>query len=283
MKKVAISDGLAPSVNSVYGSTGSSTWADVALATLLFCFQIYCDFSGYTDIARGVGKVLGFDLLYNFNLPYFSRSPSEFWQHWHISLSSWLRDYLYIPLGGNRRGERRTYANLMITMGLGGLWHGAAWNFILWGLYQGGVLCAYRLAGAASPAAGTSARTTPETGRPHAANPVAFVVSWGFFFVLTCYGWLLFRATSLEQVLRFTATLFRDFGNFATVIKPPTLAAQAGLFVLLVFECLEYAAGSRTFYRAWPRALRGALYAVVTFVLVMGLSNETAQFIYFQF
>jgi D-alanyl-lipoteichoic acid acyltransferase DltB (MBOAT superfamily) len=116
----------------------------VAAATAGFAVQIYCDFSGYTDIARGVAKCLGFDLILNFNQPYFARNPSEFWQRWHISLSSWLRDYLYIPLGGNRHGEWATYCNLMITMLLGGLWHGAAWNFVLWGAYQGAILCAYR-------------------------------------------------------------------------------------------------------------------------------------------
>lgn len=128
-KKVAVADGLAGSVNSIYARSDAGR-VDVAAATLSFALQIYCDFSGYTDIARGVAKCLGFDLMLNFNQPYFSRGPSEFWQRWHISLSSWLRDYLYIPLGGGRGGEWRTYRNLMITMLLGGLWHGAAWNFL---------------------------------------------------------------------------------------------------------------------------------------------------------
>jgi len=281
MKKVAIADGLAPSVNSVFNSTGAATWADVVLATLLFTFQIYCDFSGYTDIARGVGKLLGFDLLYNFNLPYFSTNPSEFWQRWHISLSSWLRDYLYFPLGGNRKGNARTYLNLMITMVLGGLWHGSAWNYVLWGFYQGAILCAYRLIAPEHPAP----RPDPASPAvaPRRGDPIRFAASMGLFFLLTCYGWLLFRASSLDQVVRFTGTLFGDFGDLATVIRRPTLSAQAGLLVLIGFECLEYAAGARTFYRAWPRPVRGAFYAVVAFIVVMGTSNETAQFIYFQF
>ncbi len=281
MKKVAIADGLAPTVNSIYASTGAATWLDIVLATLLFTFQIYCDFSGYTDIARGVGKLLGIDLLYNFNLPYFSRGPAEFWRRWHISLSSWLRDYLYIPLGGNRKGEARTYRNLMITMALGGLWHGSAWNYVLWGLYQGSVLCAYRLATPGHPVPAPDP-ASPTVRRP-VRDPLAFAASLGLFFLLTCYGWLLFRASSLEQVVRFSGTLVADFGNLATVIKRPSLSAQSGLLVLIVFECLEYASGSRTFYRAWPRPVRGAFYALVTFILVMGASNETAQFIYFQF
>jgi alginate O-acetyltransferase complex protein AlgI len=283
MKKVAVADGIAPSVNLIYNATGSMTWADVVFATLLFSFQIYCDFSGYTDIARGVGKVLGIDLLYNFNLPYFSRSPSEFWQRWHISLSTWLRDYLYIPLGGNRRGSGRTALNLMTTMVLGGLWHGAAWNYVLWGFYQGAVLCIYRVLAPGLSIAVPPTHPGPVPEDAWRRRPVAFVASLGLFFCLTCYGWLLFRATSFSQIAQFTATLFTDFGNLTTAVRRPTLAASAGLAVLLVFEFLEYVAGTRTFYRAWPRPIRGAFYAIVAFILLMGASNETAQFIYFQF
>ena len=145
-KKVAIADGLAPSVDAIYNAgSGSASQADVVIATFFFAIQIFCDFSGYTDIARGVSKLLGIDLFLNFNLPYFSQNPSEFWHRWHISLSSWLRDYLYIPLGGNRRGRVRTYVNLLLTMLLGGLWHGAAWNYVLWGAYQGAMLCIHRV------------------------------------------------------------------------------------------------------------------------------------------
>ena len=104
-----------------------------AFATMFFAVQIYCDFSAYSDIARGTSKLMGIELMRNFNLPYFSKNPSEFWQRWHISLSSWLRDYLYIPLGGNRGGNFKTYRNLMVTMLLGGLWHGAAWNYVFMG------------------------------------------------------------------------------------------------------------------------------------------------------
>ena len=120
-KKIAVSDGVAGSVDAIYNATHAVSGADVRLATWLFAVQIYCDFSGYSDIARGLAKILGFDLMTNFNLPYMSVNPSEFWRRWHISLSTWLRDYLYIPLGGNRGSESKTYRNLMTTMGLGGL------------------------------------------------------------------------------------------------------------------------------------------------------------------
>lgn len=272
-KKVAIADGLAPAVSSVFGSSGAATWADVAAATACFAIQIYGDFSGYTDIARGVAKLLGFDLLHNFDLPYFSRSPSEFWQRWHITLSTWLRDYLYIPLGGNRAGEARTYRNLMITMALGGLWHGAAWNFVLWGLYHGAILCAYRLIGDERP----KGAPPPKSGRAR------WLAAWALFAALTLYGWMLFRATSLAQVIGFTRILATGAGGLELGMKTPTLAALAGVPLLIVLECLEYRAGSREFYRGWPAPLRGALYASLIFILFMGLSNEPAQFIYFQF
>ncbi len=131
-KKVVLADNFAPLADLVFQGS-SFTGPMVLLGTLAFGLQIYCDFSGYSDIARGAARVLGFDIIFNFNLPYAATSLREFWRRWHISLSTWLRDYLYISLGGNRRGAARTYANLLLTMLLGGLWHGAAWNYVLWG------------------------------------------------------------------------------------------------------------------------------------------------------
>jgi alginate O-acetyltransferase complex protein AlgI len=156
-KKVAIANGVAGSVTAIYQGTGIVSWLDVIAATLLYTLQIYCDFSGYSDMARGIAKLFGFELRVNFNLPYFSKEPSEFWRRWHISLSTWLRDYLYISLGGNRKGN--IYVNLMTTMVLGGLWHGANWNFLLWGFYQGALLCGYRVVAAAKPTKPTAVQT----------------------------------------------------------------------------------------------------------------------------
>ena len=142
-KKAVVADNLGLKVDRIFSQPRFTT-ADVLVGALGFAFQIYADFSGYTDIARGVARWLGIRLCLNFDHPYFSKNPREFWQRWHISLSTWLREYLYIPLGGNRLGEGRTYVNLMITMLLGGLWHGAAWNYVLWGGYQGMLLAAHR-------------------------------------------------------------------------------------------------------------------------------------------
>jgi len=143
--KIFISDNLAQIVDPVFVEGQAFSGAAVLIATYAFAFQIFCDFAGYSNIARGLGKCMGFDIMLNFNLPYFATNPSEFWQRWHISLSSWLRDYLYIPLGGNRKGGLLTVRNLMLTMLLGGLWHGAAWTFIIWGAYHGLLLMLHQL------------------------------------------------------------------------------------------------------------------------------------------
>ena len=145
VKKLVIADRLAPIVDAAFqGNTLPYQNAGSWVFIYAFAFQIYGDFSGYSDIARGISKVLGFDLMVNFGKPYLVSNPPAFWQNWHISLSTWLRDYLYIPLGGNRKGPARTYINLLITMFLGGLWHGAGWAFVLWGVYQGMILVIHR-------------------------------------------------------------------------------------------------------------------------------------------
>ena len=141
-----VADNLGLIVNDLFGRWETLNGGLALLASYAFAFQIYGDFSGYTNMARGVAKCLGFELPLNFNLPYFATSPRDFWNRWHISLSQWLRDYLYIPLGGSRAGSLLTCRNLMLTMVLGGLWHGARWTFVIWGLYQGLLLVAHRLA-----------------------------------------------------------------------------------------------------------------------------------------
>jgi len=144
-KKMVVADNCAHVANEVFGSYERYQGLDLLCGMLAFTVQIYADFSGYTDIARGLAKLMGFELMVNFRLPYFASSPQEFWQRWHISLSTWLRDYLYVPLGDNRKGPLATYRNLALTMLLGGLWHGAAWNYVLWGAYHGALLILYLL------------------------------------------------------------------------------------------------------------------------------------------
>jgi D-alanyl-lipoteichoic acid acyltransferase DltB (MBOAT superfamily) len=268
-KKIAIADGVAGSVNSIYNTSGHVSSLDIILATFLFAIQIYCDFSAYSDIARGTSKLMGIELMRNFNLPYFSQNPSEFWRRWHISLSSWLRDYLYIPLGGNRDSEYKTYRNLSITMLLGGLWHGAAWNYILWGGYQGIALSIHRYF--SKKGSGTLAFSWKKT------------INIFFFFIITCYGWLLFRANSLEQIANFSYTLFIQANDWSLNMKRPTFAAILALPLLIIYEWYEYKSGTIRFYQNLPKPVIGMAIAVITWLIAMGLSNEPSQFIYFQF
>lgn len=270
-KKVFIADRLSPIVDS-YFKAQQMSGGEVTIATLAFAVQIYCDFSGYTDIARGVAKLMGFEFMLNFNLPYFARNPSDFWQRWHISLSSWLRDYLYIPLGGNRNGEWKTRRNLMITMVLGGLWHGAAWNFVLWGFYHGSLLIAHRM-------------LSPLLPRSRGDAPAMVRRFWGgasivVMFVFTCYGWLLFRATSFQQIVDMTAALATPFERIPLEHAMTLLKLSAPL---LVVQLVQYFGSRLDFYRlpapspAWTVMYGAMLYCV----LFLGASPQS--FVYFQF
>lgn len=269
-KKIAIADGVAKVVAQVYGSGTNSTWAEIVVATFLFAIQIYCDFSGYSDIARGTAKLFGIELMVNFRQPYFSKNAREFWQHWHISLSEWLRDYLYIPLGGSHGGVARTRCNLMITMMLGGLWHGAAWNFVLWGIFQGIVVTLGRV-------------TARFWSRPLALSGGSRILSVGLFFGVTCYGWLLFRAESLEQIVAYSRTLLVDFGDLSYHAGRPGIAALLGLPLLLLLELAQHLLNDQHVHRRLPPPLQGLLYAAILFILLIGSNNEPAQFIYFAF
>lgn len=213
-KKVVIADNAAILANDVFGWASPDGFASL-IGVYAFALQIYCDFSGYSDIARGTARCMGFDLMLNFNLPYAAVNPSDFWRRWHISLSTWLRDYLYIPLGGNRRGARRTYINLMLTMVLGGLWHGAAWTFVFWGLYHGLLLCVHRVL---QP--GLDRWIAPLNEK---CAGVWFAARVFVFFHLTCISWLLFRAESIGQA----------WSMFRAVMTDWTLGGQVGLSAMM--------------------------------------------------
>jgi len=267
-KKLAVADGVSPFVDAVFADSGARG-GEVLLAVYLFAFQIYADFSAYSDIARGTSKLLGFDLMVNFRVPYFSSNPSEFWRRWHISLSSWLRDYLYIPLGGNRRGRVRTYGNLMLTMLLGGLWHGAAWNFVLWGAYQGALLCGFRLWMGDAPA------------RPSGSWPWRLVKIF-LFFQLVCFGWLLFRCDSFAACLQFgSRILIEPFESLDLPGMSPLVWASLALLIFCDFQ--EYRVDDARWYERWPLVIRCGLYAVLLVLALGGLLHRSNAFIYFQF
>ncbi|MBX2813553.1 MAG: MBOAT family protein [Myxococcales bacterium] len=280
MKKIAIADGLSRSVDAIFTTEAALSPLDITLSTYAFAFQILGDFSAYTDIARGTSKLFGIDLMRNFDAPYFARSPSDFWRRWHISLSTWLRDYLYIPLGGNRGGNFSTYRNLMLTMVLGGLWHGAAGNFVLWGIYHGTLLCIFRF----------FQSNTADEHRPISQIPAASIYTWlirvlsiATFFHLTCIGWLLFRAESFSQISYMFSVLSSTSGWTTSIIPRPPLGTLVGLLFLIPWEAMTYIHGKDSFYRAWPPVVRGVLIGLIVIIINMGLSNEASTFIYFQF
>lgn len=271
-KKIAIADGAAMTVDQVFNSTGSVSFAEVLVGTAFFAVQIYADFSGYSDIARGTSKLFGVDILVNFRLPYFARSPRDFWDRWHISLSTWLRDYLYIPLGGSRGSMAFTCRNLMLTMLLGGLWHGAAWNYVLWGAFHGTGLTVHRV-------------LTGGTGRPPTPDGKLEAVAKTLGFSLfTLYGWLLFRAHSFDQIADFTRILATGAGGLRFSASLPPLSTLLGIVLLAAWEFAQYrGGGDNRFYLRFPAWLAGLAIASMLFLMIMGMSNAPAQFIYFQF
>ena len=272
-QKIFVADNLAAVANMVFDPGAHPTGINVLLGTYAFAFQIYGDFAGYSNVARGTSKLMGIELLENFRFPYFVRTAQDFWRHWHISLSTWLRDYLYIPLGGSRGSGGRTRRNLLITMVLGGLWHGAAWTFVLWGVYQGLLLIAYRAAGRVRALhlwiAGSGA--------------LARVTSWAVMFHFTCYGWLIFRARSAEHAGALSRALFTGF-------DPASVAISGALAPLLLYTVpLLLVHGIEAYYDdllVVPRLSPGMRYCVyaATFYLTMLFGNfGGAEFIYFQF
>ena len=184
--KIVVADTLSPYVDKIYALPNPSTPL-LAAGTLAFAIQILADFAGYSNIARGTARMLGFELMLNFDAPYLATNPSDFWRRWHISFSTWIRDYVYIPLGGSRGTFWRVQVNTVAAMIVSGIWHGASWNFALWGLYHGLLLVGYRLATPRIPA---SLKATPF------ARPVAVVIMFGF----TLFGWFLFRALELRRI-----------------------------------------------------------------------------------
>ena len=275
-KKMVIADNLAVFVNSVFNASPGQeqTTLAILLAVNAFAFQIYADFSGYTDIARGSAKILGFDLCKNFNAPYLATNPSDFWQRWHISLSSWLRDYLYIPLGGNRKGKTRTYINLSLTMLLGGLWHGAAWNFVLWGAYHGLLLSIFHQF--------ISRKKARDVTQQIRSGPT-FWLKAGLFYQLTCFGWLLFRAKDFDQIKTFLMGLFNitTSPDFPLVTAALLIASFAAPLLLLDIYC--YRSGKEAPWKTWSLPSQVIFHLALFYSIVLYGSPDASSFIYFQF
>jgi D-alanyl-lipoteichoic acid acyltransferase DltB (MBOAT superfamily) len=271
-KKAVLADNLAALVDGVYAPDADPTSGEIMLATWGFAFQIYCDFSGYTDIARGVARIMGFDLMVNFNLPFWATSIDDYWRRWHISLSTWLRDYLYIPLGGNRAGKWLTYRNLFLTMLLGGLWHGAAWTYVLWGAFHGVGLCLHRL-------------TSPWFERIAPSSRVVERLWWAlrvlFTFNLIAFAFVIFRSTSMAQLTRYLGILFGPFeAGMTGEWIVPFVALTAPLMLL---ETVMVWTRDLEPVRRWPAVVRGAVYAACLLGLLIFGEDGGNAFIYFQF
>jgi D-alanyl-lipoteichoic acid acyltransferase DltB (MBOAT superfamily) len=240
--------------------------------------QIYCDFSGYSDMAIGLGKLLGFDLMKNFDRPYFSASVFEFWRRWHISLSTWLRDYLYIPLGGSRGTRGRTLLNLFVVFSVSGLWHGALWNYVFWGWLH----FAYLLPGIflRHPKAGSAVGSATRGGSHWRANkPVIQAAKTVFVFLLVTYAWIFFRVPGGQASID-CATAVIDWSIFS---KPD--CSRIGFLWAIVLFSAEWFQGDRDHafqIGGLPVTLRWMLYATLT-ILCLGNFQENSPFIYFQF
>lgn len=278
-RKCVVANNCALMANAAFsGRLGGPNAVSLLLGTYAFAWQIYGDFSGYSDIARGSAQLLGFHFMVNFRQPYLATSLQDFWRRWHISLSTWLRDYLYIPLGGNRRGERRTYLNLMITMLLGGLWHGANWTFVVWGGIHGVGLTLERLPGLAGPTPGPAGEAAAAPRRMPAWE--AWLRRIVIFHVV-CAAWVFFRAPTL--------------GNAATMLASPTVPywrpeyLVAVKFLALVIaplalmDLINEARGEDYLFERRPEAQRLALAVLLLVALTYFAGNELNAFIYFQF
>ena len=274
-KKVAVADSLAPMVDNAFANPSAYGSLNLIVAVLMYAFQIYCDFSGYSDIAIGLGKMLGFEFPQNFNMPYFAKNFSDFWRRWHISLSSWLRDYLYIPLGGNRHGVIKTQRNLMLTMVLGGLWHGANWTFVIWGFLHGLYLIAQRVS---NPLIVRIERVIPKA-------PM-YILATVTTFILVNIAWVFFRSQSFNEALDMLSRI-AAFENMSLAgLKHKFQLFKAAIVIGVLFS-------GEMIYFLWPQQVEKMFgqrpyvkLMVSTFLIWMILLFGTFSnnnFIYFQF
>jgi len=280
-KKIVVADSAAVVVDTVYGLPDEYSGPVLLIATFLFSIQIYCDFSGYSDIAIGVARILGYDLMTNFRQPYFAKSVAEFWRRWHISLSTWFRDYMYVPLGGNRVGKLRWAANIMIVFTVSGLWHGANWTFVIWGALHG----VYLVAGNVIRAVRQRYMGKGEAGFPRLWNACGTIV----VFVLVCLAWVPFRAQSVRDAaaiyLRMPALSGFRIADLWTLGLPRfemmTTLAMVGLLLLVEFTQMASPEWGRTLWRR--SGFRHAACSVCFYLIVFFGVFGGVEFIYFQF
>jgi len=278
-KKVVISDRLAIYVNLVYEHPEHYHYINLLLAVLLFSIQIYCDFSGYSDIAIGSARTMGYELMTNFNRPYFAKNIQEFWAKWHISISTWFRDYVYIPLGGNRNGKRKMYLSLVTVFLLSGLWHGANWTFLAWGLLHAVFMVSYLLY------KGTK-------HRPLTNNFLINIFSVVVTFVLVSFAWIYFRAESITKANDIIGYLFSmnkpaPFVEYLRDIKLKFIfnkfsLAVSGFFIVVLFLIENWSEPNMSKFDDRPKSDYIFNVLVILAIIFFGVFRSTS-FIYFQF
>ena len=277
-KKMVIADRLAILVNEVYNSPTEYSGIALIIATIFFAFQIYCDFSGYSDIAIGIARTLGFDLMKNFDAPYFAKSITDFWRRWHISLSTWFRDYVYIPLGGSRKGEYRVYLNLFIVFVVSGLWHGAAITFILWGAIHGLIIVAEK----------AFSNHNFEMKRDRFIPGAIFTF---ITFGIVCFAWIFFRANSFGDSIYIVENLFNFSGNRTGLTslglaKHELVLSLVVIFLLLIFDFIHRKYNALRLLNKTHFILRNIAYVVIIYlIIIFGIygDDSVSEFIYFQF
>ncbi len=272
-KKMAIADHMEEFVRPIFGFPAAYNTEATWLAVIAFAIQIYCDFSGYTDMAIGTAHLFGYKLTQNFNMPYLARNVSEFWHRWHISLSTWLRDYLFIPLGGSRGTNRQTNRNLMITMTLGGLWHGANWTFIIWGILHGGMLIGHR-----------SFRDFCQ-GRPRLdrllQSPPGVALRMLATFVGVCVGWVFFRAKTLHDAVQILGRLVIPHTGLGSPLHNRSLWYLVA--VMAVCHLLAVTGSWKRWAVRLPSPVLGFGYAAILTLALLLAPDSGKAFIYFQF
>lgn len=265
VKKVVIADNCAHYVDLIWSNPDYYNSSTLLLSAILFSFQIYGDFSGYSDIAIGSARLFGIQLRPNFNYPYFSRNLREFWQNWHISLMSWLRDYVYIPLGGSHKGKTRTIINIAIVFFISGLWHGANWTFVAWGLFNGLILITLHLM-----------RVPKSTGIPSLRDIASMIGTFALFTT----SWIIFRATTIAEFWHYFTSLFT-----LSIFEMPT--GLSPIPYITIFMIIEWFGRKNEFaIKELPfksHIARWSFYWILLFAIVFATSFESQQFIYFQF
>lgn len=275
-KKVVIADGCAEYANMIFNDPGSYSGSTLVLGAVFFAFQIYGDFSGYSDIALGTAKLFGIELLRNFAYPYFSRDIAEFWRRWHISLSSWFRDYLYIPLGGSKGSTFQKVRNTFIIFLVSGFWHGANWTFIVWGFLNALYIMPLILF--------NKNRNNLEIVAQGKLLPsFREVLAMGLTFALTVFAWIFFRADSVGQAFAYIGGIFKP-----SLLSVPQLLPKTILLLMAVFMAIEWIGRERSFAIEgigiqWPRITRWSFYVILLFCVGMYMQTKETTFIYFQF